>query len=187
MKVVSIDFETANNNQGSVCAVGLCVLEDGVVEEAYYSLIHPPKKVDYFFGMNTRIHGIKKEDVKDAPCFEEVYQELLPYFEDAIVVAHNASFDMSCIRRACELCELPIPDIRYVDTVGLSRKIFPELPNHRLNTVSEHIECELEHHNAFSDARACLMIVVEAMNMSNTFEIEALCALLGVKIHKLYK
>ena len=62
MKVVSIDFETANNNQGSVCAVGLCVLEDGVVEEAYYSLIHPPKKVDYIFGMNTRIHGIKKED-----------------------------------------------------------------------------------------------------------------------------
>lgn len=185
MKVVSIDFETANNNCGSVCAVGLCTLEDGSVEESFYSLIKPIDEVNYFNKWNIRIHGITEEDVKDAPEFKAVYGEMLPLFEDAIIVAHNANFDMSCLKEASKLSKLPIPKLRYVDTIRIAKKVFPNLERYGLSVVSEHIECELNHHNAISDAKACLMIVAQAMNLTGIFDMEELCKKLGVKIHEI--
>lgn len=183
MKVVSIDFETANRYPASICAAGLCSLDDGVIEDAYYSLVKPIEGVDFFSSMNIKIHGIRKEDVENAPSFIEVYKDIEPLLLDSIVVAHNASFDISCLREACKLAQIDIPKIKYVDTVRIAKKVFPNLESHRLNIVSEYIGCELEHHNAFSDARACLMIVVQAMNLANVYDLETLCKVLNVKVH----
>ena len=66
MKLTAIDFETANGNAASVCAVGISVMEDGAVEEKYYSLIRPEKNVSWFAPGNISIHGIYPDDVKDA-------------------------------------------------------------------------------------------------------------------------
>ena len=92
MKVTAIDFETANGNPASVCAVGISVMEDGCVEEAYYSLIRPESNVSWFAPINVQIHGIRPEDVEDAPDFRTVLNDIRPFFEDAIVCAHNARF-----------------------------------------------------------------------------------------------
>ncbi len=185
MKVVSIDFETANRYPASVCAIGMCTLDDGAIEESYYSLIKPLNEVAYFSNMNIRIHGIREKDVKDAPTFNEIYQEIEGYFSDSIIVAHNAMFDMTCLKEACKLANINKPKLRYIDSIQVAKRIFPNLDSYRLNVISDYIDNELDHHNALSDAKACLMIIVQAMNLSGIYDIEELCRLLNIRIKNL--
>lgn len=185
MKIVGLDFETANGNSASICAIGMATMEDGAIEETFYSLVKPHKEVSYFAHSNQMIHGISKKDVEDAPSWKDIYPEVLKDLDDAVVVAHNARFDMACLRECCKLYHLEIPDITYVDSVAMSRKAFPNLEHHRLNDVCEYLNIDLEHHNALSDAYGCLMIVGQIMNLANVYDIEDLCGVLGVNMHHL--
>ena len=185
MKITAIDFETANGNPASVCAVGISVMEDGCVEEAYYSLIRPEANVSEFNYFNIQVHGIRPQDVEDAPDFPTVYRQMKPYFEDAIICAHNARFDMGCLKAACLNCGLPVPHLQYFDTVRLSRALFPHLAHHRLNDVCSYLEVDLEHHLASSDAYGCLMIVAHAMNLCGEYEIDRLLEKNRVRIYSL--
>lgn len=185
MKVTAIDFETANNDPASVCSVGISVLEDGCPEEAFYSLICPEANVSHFSRFNIMIHGIRPADVLDAPEFKEVFRQMKPFFEDALVCAHNAPFDVSCLRAACLNCGIPVPHIRYFDTVALSRKMFPALERHRLNDMCDYLDIELDHHNAASDAYGCLMIVVQSMNLTGIYDIEELLDTLKIRVREL--
>jgi DNA polymerase-3 subunit epsilon len=97
-----------------------------------------------------------------------------PYLEDAVVVAHNARFDMSCLRAACLHNGLPVPHLEYFDSVTLSRRVFPQLEHHRLNDMCDYLHVELEHHNALSDSYGCLMIVVHVMNLTGIYDVHEL-------------
>ncbi|MBP3891812.1 MAG: 3'-5' exonuclease [Solobacterium sp.] len=182
MKITAIDFETANEQPASVCAVGVSCLEDGAVEEKYYSLIQPEKEVGYFLSGNIMVHGIHPEDVKEAPHFKEVYLEMKPYLEDAIVVAHNARFDMGCLRAACLLNGIPLPHFDYFDTVELSKRVFPQLAHHRLNDMCSYMNIDLDHHHAGSDAYGCLMIVANIMNLAQIYDIDELLKQCNTKL-----
>ena len=144
MIVTAIDFETANRHPASVCALGAAVLEYGSIEEKISTLICPEKNVGWFSRQNIAVHGIYPEDVKDAPTFPEVYRTLKPYLENGLVAAHNARFDMACLKEACLNCGIPLPTFRYFDTVELARRVFPHLEQHRLNDVCEHLGFDLD-------------------------------------------
>ena len=60
----------------------------------------------------------------------------------------------------------------YIDTVTVSRKVYPELYNHKLNTVCEYLSIDLSHHNGKSDAMGCLMILLKAMSAYDIYEPE---------------
>ncbi len=185
MRVTAIDFETANASAASICSVGISVLQEGVIADEYYSLIRPEENVSHFNRMNIMVHGIRPADVREAPDFRQVYREILPYFEDTVVCAHNAGFDMGCLKAACINCGLPVPHLRYFDTVRLARKLFPRLEHHRLDDVCEHIGFELNHHNAASDAEGCLMIALQAMNLTGVYDIEEMLAQCGIRLYSL--
>ena len=185
MKITAIDFETANRNPASVCAVGISTLEDGAIEEGLETLILPEKNVGYFEPMNIRVHGIKPKDVIKAPTFPQVFKEMEPYFEDAIVVAHNARFDMGCLKAACINTGISVPTLAYFDTVELSRNAFPNLERHRLNDICDYMGIDLEHHRAGSDAYGCLMIVANIMNLANIYDIKELLEQCNTRIYQL--
>ncbi|MBQ9328354.1 MAG: 3'-5' exonuclease [Solobacterium sp.] len=185
MKIAAIDFETANQSPASVCSVGIAVYEDGCVENAYYSLIRPEANVSYFSPHNIMIHGIHPEEVEDAPDFPAVFQEMMEVMDGALVCAHNAMFDMNCLKASCRNCGIPVPSLRYFDTLALSRRLFPGLPHHRLNDMCEYLNVELDHHHAGSDAMGCLMIVVQSMNLSGIYDVEEFLRTTGIKIHSL--
>ncbi|NCB34182.1 MAG: hypothetical protein EOM64_09980 [Erysipelotrichia bacterium] len=184
-RIAAIDFETANASPASVCAVGIAVMEEGCVEEKYYSLIRPEEDVFYFSPWNTKIHGIHSRDVLDAPDFTDVYHAISEYLTSGLVVAHNASFDMGCLRAACISCGIEIPPVQYFDTVELSRRVFPEMPHHRLDDMCTKLNIELNHHHAGSDAYGCLMIVADIMNESGIYDIEKLLEQCHTRIRKL--
>src|SRR6056300_6490 len=77
MQVLAIDFETADKRSDSACALGLSVVVDGAVVDSWYSLIRPPRP-DILFSY---IHGLYWDDVKDAPVFADVWQEVTPYLD----------------------------------------------------------------------------------------------------------
>jgi DNA polymerase-3 subunit epsilon len=158
----AIDFETASRERASACALGLAVIEGDRVVERRDWLIQPPG--NYFEAMNTRIHGIDADSVAQSPEFDEVWPEIEPYLRDAVVLAHNAPFDVGVLRASLARYELPLPSSAgWVCTVTMSRRVWPDLVNHRLSSVCRYCGIELDHHVAASDAAACASIALRCM------------------------
>lgn len=185
MLVTAIDFETANSSPASVISVGLAVMEDGVIGPSFSSLIRPEPNVSTFSRWNYLVHGIRPSDVENAPSFPEVYRRMKPFLTDGIVVAHNAPFDMGCLKSSCLNTGIELPSVRYFDTVLLSRRLLPDLEHHRLNDVCDELDIPLNHHEALSDACGALMIVAKAMEMTGLYEIEELVSYFKIKLHML--
>lgn len=184
MNFISIDFETANEKRHSPCAIGIVIAnETGIVDE-FYSLINP--LVD-FSPFNVSVHGITEVDVIDAPTFTELWPKFASYITDNVVVAHNASFDMSVLRKTLDYFNLTYPKMEYLCTVEISKRIWPDLVNHRLNTVAAHHNILFEHHHALEDARVAALILVEAMREHNAGDLNDFVRICSMKKGKIYE
>ncbi len=191
MTIACLDFETANRNHTSACAVGLAIFDQkrskGVppmfsadsrpelpsndetgspydLVESPYWVVKPPKGHGWFREDFTEIHGLTWFDVQDAPDFAGIATEVLEHLSKAdIVIAHNASFDLSVLKQTLTHFGLACPAFDYLCTLGLARRLWPELPNHQLNTVAAHIRHEFNHHHAQSDAEAAGRVLLAMM------------------------
>ena len=159
---VAIDFETANQERTSVCSVGVVVVKCGMITDKIYRLIHP--EPDYYSYWCVKVHGLTQADTEYAKNFPEVWNEIIPYIGDLPLVAHNSSFDESCLRSVFKMYQMDYPDYLFYCTYRASRRVFGnQLPNHQLHTVAKYCGYDLKsHHHALSDAEACAAI---AMNI----------------------
>lgn len=164
---VAIDFETANPKRTSACSLGIAVFEDLklVSSEHYFIKPYPFEFAPY----NVAIHGITEETVANAPTFDELWASIEPKLEGKLIIAHNASFDISVLRRVAEAYEIPLPEIHFLCTYRLAEQVFPGLCSYSLDTLAETLNIELNHHNATSDAIACgeLMCHIVSQNIIN--------------------
>lgn len=167
MDFTAIDFETANSSRSSACALGLVQVRNGVVTAEYDWLIDPRQRFD---GMNISIHGITPSMVKGKPTFAELWPTIEPLLQGEIVIAHNASFDMSVLRYCLDDSLFSYPDFKYMCTYLLGKKMLQELPSHKLNVVSEHFGIRLKHHDALDDARASALILLKLMEQWQQFD-----------------
>lgn len=163
MRYTAIDFETANSSMLSACSLGVVVFEDGVPIAEHITFIKPPEQFGKFNWYNVRIHGIKPAMVKDAPTFDQVWAKIHQYIEGQLIVCHNAAFDTVVLCKLLEYYGIEIPEFDYVCTVKLSQQLWPEMENHKLDTVCNDLNIVLNHHEALSDARACGYIFGKAM------------------------
>jgi DNA polymerase-3 subunit epsilon len=164
MNFTSLDFETANYSRISICAAGMAVFEDGCLTETPYWLVRPPKGHGFFRDDFTEIHGLTRFDVQDAPEFPAIAPELLARLARAdIVIAHCAAFDMGHLRETLDYFGLPHPKFNYLCTCNLARRIWPDLPNHKLNTLAAHLGHDFQHHHAKSDAEAAGRVLLAMM------------------------
>lgn len=178
MRAVAIDFETANESRASACAIGLAWIDDGRVSAVEEVLIRPPEL--RFSSWNTAIHGIRAEDVTDAPTFGGYWPRAADRLEGRLILAHNASFDISVLRRALEIADLEPPECSFLCTVALARRVWPDLPRHRLNDVSAFLGLDLDHHRAGSDAAACAEIFLAALAATGAGDAQTLAQRTGV-------
>ena len=164
MNFASIDFETANPSRVSICAAGLAVFENGTLTEAPYWLVRPPKGHGRFLDNFIECHGLTHLDVLDAPEFPAIAPDFLARLNRAdIVIAHNAAFDIGHLRETLDYFGLPCPKFDYVCTCRLARRIWPDLPDHRLNTLAAHVGHDFHHHHAQSDAEAAGRVLLAMM------------------------
>ena len=156
MRLVAIDFETANEQRGSPCAIGIAWIENGEIVGVEEQLIRPPEM--RFNPVNINIHGIRPEDVESAPEFPEVLERLAERLNGCVAIAHNAAFDMSVVRASCDAYGIAYPAFEYLCTMKAAQVAWPELGTAKLNHLCTHFGIELEHHKAGSDAYGCGML-----------------------------
>lgn len=153
----AIDFETANHHRESICSLGVVIVRNGIIAEKIYRLIRP--RPNYYSRWTTEIHGLKYDDTCHEQEFPVVWAEIKSQLENLPLVAHNSPFDEGCLKAVHRLFEMPYPDYKFYCTLRSARKLFPNLQNHKLHTVAEHIGFNLKnHHHALADAEACAEI-----------------------------
>lgn len=181
----AIDFETANSSSASACAVGLARVRDGRVVATAGWLIQPPPGHDRFFELNTRIHGIREEDVVGAKGWSEQLGEMAAFAGADILVAHNAGFDMTVIRRACEATGDVCPPYRYMCSLQIARKLY-DLESYRLPSVAAVAGfVDFAHHDAAADALACAHIMIDAAQRVGAYDMASLAEASGVRISQI--
>lgn len=147
------DIETTGGHaRGNAITEVAIVLTDGKQElDRFHSLIRPDQAIPYYI---TSLTGITNEMVADAPSFEDVAEELLSFYDDAIFVAHNVGFDYSFLKHAFGLTGRMLKRPKLC-TVRLARKVYPGLSSYSLGNLCRHFGIENpDAHRALSDTLA---------------------------------
>lgn len=156
-RYVVFDVETPNRKSDRMSAIGITVVEDNTVIDEYYSLVDPET---YFDRKNVEITGISEETVKGAPNFPKLWEEIEPLMSGGILVAHNASFDLSVLRHCLHDHGIQWKQrVLYLCTVMMGRRLLPDM-RHSLDVMCGYYGIELDHHHAASDSHACAEILL---------------------------
>jgi DNA polymerase-3 subunit alpha (Gram-positive type) len=163
---VVFDIETTglsvmNNKITEIAGVKMV---DGKEIDRFATLINPLEKIPYHIQQLT---SITDEMVKDAPLLEEKLPEFIEFIGDAVLVAHNARFDIGFIQANLRKMDLPEITNSVLDTLEFARFLFPGMKNHRLNTLADKFKVSLEnHHRAVDDSLALGFILYALINES---------------------
>lgn len=137
------------------------LINDLPTSNTFHRLIHPQRDIP---DEAARIHGITIDKLRDAPRFEAVVDDLLDFFGDGKLVAHNAPFDFGFIDAELARCSRPKLDrTRMVDTLALAKVRFPGMPN-SLDALCRRFGIDLSErttHNALLDCRLLAEVYVE--------------------------
>ena len=166
------DFETANKYANSACSLAAVTMNDDHCVKEGYTLIQPPFM--RFDSGNIQIHGITPDQVAHKPKFDALWDRIRPHLEGRILVAHYAVFDTRVLRSLLRTYHLEKPQASYACTVEISRRVWPDLPNHKLDTVAGYLGYSFRHHQALDDARACAYIVLKAAEIVGASSMEEL-------------
>lgn len=161
---VVFDLETTGSKAPPcrITEIGAYRVSEGRVTEEFHTLVDPECPIPPFIQSLT---GITDEMVAGAPKFADVAADFLAFIGDSVLVAHNSGFDMRFlnheIARVYGKYRLANPCLC---TVQLSRRLLPDILNHKLKTVAAHYEIELvNHHRADADAFATAHIFVNLL------------------------
>lgn len=156
---VAIDFETANEQRRSACAIGLVAFDgQGTITDRFYTLLRPHADVDYFNPVNVWIHGITAEDVADAPEWSDVREYIADFIGDRPLVAHNMAFDGYVLSDLDATYGHPALTNPRLCTLRMARQILAtELERKNLDAVLNHYFPgeSFNHHEASADAETC--------------------------------
>ncbi len=153
---IALDVETPNERNDRISQIGLFLVENGKVIENHSTLINPETT---FSVINRNITGIDSSMVIDAPKFNEYWDSVRVLFENYIIIAHNASFDLTVLCKTLDYYQLEIPTLKYVCTYVEAQNRFTEIDKYSLSSLSQYFGIELLNaHNAESDVTACYQI-----------------------------
>ena len=183
LNFIAIDFETAKYSPESACSIGLVKFIDGKAVDTFYSLIRPPSL--YIRPDFTEIHGLTVDDVRDAPVFADIWENILMFIESFPLAAHNASFDMGVLRAVLDYYELEIPKLKNFCTCELSRRTWKGLKSHSLTNLAKHFGIVYDAHNALDDALTCGKIALLSAAVFGSSNIPELLEAAGVRFKTL--
>lgn len=171
LNFTAIDFETATGKRASICEAGICVVRDGKIVETRSWLVRPQGNMYSYWNM--QIHGIRPADTTDSPEFPEVWAKICEYLRDIpVLVAHNAAFDIGCIRHSLELYGLAKPDITYYCSLRAARKLY-DFGCNSLAYLCDRFEIPYgHHHRAGDDAEMCARLFLREMQDAGCCKLE---------------
>jgi DNA polymerase-3 subunit epsilon len=157
---VVVDLETTGGGEDSaITEIGAVKVRGGEVIGEFQTLVDPQAHIPPLIQVLT---GITDRMVAGAPSLAVVLPSFLEFAGDAVLVAHNAPFDIGFLKRACAAHGYPWPGNRVLDTVALARQVLlaDEVANHKLATLAQHFQsATAPNHRALSDARATVDVL----------------------------
>lgn len=157
---VVFDIETTGFSpvKNRIIEIGAVKVSDGQITERFSTFVNPDVPIPFEI---EKLTGINDSMVMTAPFIDTVLPEFLEFCGDAVLVAHNANFDMSFIIENAHRLNLD-REFTYVDTVGIARILLPHQAKHTLDAVAKTMNVSLEnHHRAVDDAEATAEIFVK--------------------------
>ena len=161
---IVFDLETTGFSpiKDKIIEIGAVKVEKGKITERFSTFVNPQIPIPFKI---TQLTSITDTMVLDAPPIEEVLPRFLEFVGDGVLVAHNASFDVSFIEQNCRYQDIQ-PDFTSVDTVAMARVLLPTLSRFKLNIVAKALNISLEnHHRAVDDAGATAEIFEKFVEM----------------------
>ncbi|MDD5949599.1 MAG: exonuclease domain-containing protein, partial [Lachnospiraceae bacterium] len=186
---VVFDLETTgfSAHKDRIIEIGAVKVQDGKEVEYFSEFVNPQRPIP--FEIENLTH-ISDNMVKDAPVIEDILPKFMKFCKDAVLVAHNAEFDVSFIEANCERLGIET-DFTVIDTVELAHILLPELGRFKLDTVAKHLKINLaNHHRAVDDAGATAKIFlrfVEMLEKKNIFTVDELNACSEFSVDKIKK
>ena len=161
---VVFDLETTgfSPETNRIIEIGAVKVQNGKIVDKFSTFVNPQVPIPFRIEQLTSINDSM---VIDAPVIADILPEFMKFFEGCVMVAHNADFDMSFIKKNCQRLDIPCkPTI--VDTVALARVLLPNLNRFKLDTVAKALGVSLEnHHRAVDDAGCTAEIFVKFIEM----------------------
>ena len=186
---VVFDIETTgfSSVKNKIIEIGAVRVEEGKIVSRFSEFVNPKVPIPFKIEQLT---GINDQMVMEAPEISEVLPRFLKFSEGAVMVAHNADFDMSFILENCRKLEME-REFTYVDTVGLARFLLPGLNRFKLDTVAKALHIPLEnHHRSVDDAGCTAEIFVRFVQMlkeREIFDLDTLNREAGVSVDNIKK
>lgn len=156
--IVAFDTETATGRGAPhLLELGAVRVVDGEIVDHFESLVCPEVPID---DLVRGIHGIDDDMVRDAPGAAQAIERFLAFAGDDWLVAHNASFDATVLGFEAARHGLSLPPLPLLDTVKLARRYVPDADDHKLETLTRHLEIDVDvHHRALADAVSCWKVL----------------------------
>jgi ATP-dependent DNA helicase DinG len=162
MNYAVIDFETTGDQPSDeIIQVGLVLIDGNTISGRYATFVKPDRPIPPFI---TELTGISDDMVAGAPGIEDVLAEMLPLLDGRVLVAHNAGFDLMFLQFAREKCGYMPFDGPVLDTVPLTRILFPQLPGVSLAAAAAALGISHDRpHQADCDAEATAQLLLKAL------------------------
>ena len=173
---VVFDIETTgfSPEKNKIIEIGAVKVVSGQITDRFSQFVNPEVPIPYEI---EELTSIRDDMVMDAPKIEEVLPEFMKFCEDAVMVAHNAAFDMSFIKKNCDRQGLPC-EFTVADTVAMARYLMPQLNRFKLDAIAKALNIVLaNHHRAVDDAGCTAEIFIKFIAMLRERGIEDLDAL----------
>ncbi len=180
---VVFDLETTGTSIRTcgITEIGAVKYRGGRIYDTFNTFVNPempiPEKI-------TEITGITDDMVKDAPTIDKALPMFLEYAKDAILVAHNASFDVGFLRNFAEKLHIPFSPT-YIDTVAVSRYVNADLKSHKLDAVARYFDLgDFNHHRASDDAHMLALIfgkMIEKLASEGLFSVSETVGVMAQK------
>ncbi len=185
-KFVVIDLETTGHspeNKDKIIEIGIVIIENDKIIDKKNTLLNPNKTIPPFI---TNLTNITNEDVMDAPNFLEKADKIIEVFKDSYLIAHNVPFDMGFLNAELKNNGRPILRNPVIDTVELSRILFPKAPGYKLSQLAAYLNIQHDDpHRAVSDAYVTAKLFLKLKAKLKSLPYETLAHLL--KLEKMLK
>ncbi|MBP1949590.1 ATP-dependent DNA helicase DinG [Virgibacillus litoralis] len=185
-KFVVIDLETTGHfpaEHDKIIEVGIVVIQNNEITDEFSSFFNPNMPIPSFI---TNLTGITDHDVQDAPMFEEKAQEIINLFDNSYLIAHNVPFDLGFLNEELASNGYRQLSNSVIDTVELSRMLYPKAPSYKLGQLAEHLQImHNDPHRALSDAYVTAKLFLKLKQKINSLPYETVTHLL--KLEKMLK
>ncbi len=158
-EMVVFDIETTglSNRTCKIIEIGAVKIKNGKIIDRMDTFVDPECAIPELIVEKT---SITDDMVKGAPKEKEAVEEFLRFANNCMLIAHNANFDVGFIRVVAEKYELPFNNT-YLDTLGLSRYVNPELKAHKLDVIVKHYNVgDFNHHRASDDSEVLAKVFI---------------------------